>query len=112
MNSRTGKRGAAARAKTSAKSAAERPAGASAVTDALGLATSALKSAAGQLAEWVGPVTELSLGVGKAAARCAGGVLRDPLGGGGAGSEPRAHGADRHAAGGSAVRAVAFRSRR
>ncbi len=68
MSSRTGKRGAAAKTKKSGRTAELLP-GASAVTDALGVATSALKSAAGQLAGWVGPVTELSLGLGKAAAR-------------------------------------------
>ena len=69
MNSRTGKRKAAPRAKASRKVAEEGPFGSSAVTDALVRATSALKSAAGQLADWAGPAAELSMGIGKAAIR-------------------------------------------
>jgi transcriptional regulator with XRE-family HTH domain len=67
MTTRRVKKSPAPKAKKPARSAEDWVPGAGAMTDALDRATSVFKSAAGQLADWVGPATEITLGLGRAA---------------------------------------------
>lgn len=69
MSTRPRKKTAAPKGKTMANRVEDWTPGAAAMTDALGKATSVFRSAAGQLADWMGPATEITLGLGRAAVR-------------------------------------------